>query len=104
MVRKAIPKNKAATGKQADFDAVFSRLRSILERYAQKNMRVKHDRQEYYEIETTYPVLQHKSVMFGAVRVGKSYVSYHLMPLYMNQTLTNKVSPELKRRQQGKAC
>jgi hypothetical protein len=31
-------------------------------------------------------------------------VSYHLMPLYMNPTLQAMVSPELKKRMQGKAC
>jgi len=43
-------------------------------------------------------------MMFAAVRKGKGYVSYHLLPLYMNPTLQSKVSAELKRRKQGKAC
>jgi hypothetical protein len=46
----------------------------------------------------------HLSVKVGSVRLGKAYVSFHLMPLYMNTALTNTISPELKRRMQGKAC
>ncbi len=41
---------------------------------------------------------------FGEVRLGKAYASYHLMPLYMNDKLTSMISPELKKRMQGKTC
>ena len=41
---------------------------------------------------------------FGAVRIGKAYVSYHLMPLYMNPTLTGTISTALRKRMQGKSC
>jgi hypothetical protein len=38
------------------------------------------------------------------VRLGKAYVSFHLLPLYMNEALTKTVSPALKKRMQGNAC
>jgi hypothetical protein len=41
---------------------------------------------------------------FGSVRLGKAYVSVHLMPLYMSQELCATLSPELKKRMQGKTC
>ena len=41
---------------------------------------------------------------FGSVRLGKAYVSIHLMPLYMNPALTSTISPALKKRMQGKTC
>jgi len=41
---------------------------------------------------------------FGSVRLGKAYVSFHLMPLYMNPRLAGAVSPALKKRMQGKTC
>ncbi len=41
---------------------------------------------------------------FGAVKVGKAYVSYHLMPLYMTAALTTTISPGLKGRMHGKSC
>ena len=41
---------------------------------------------------------------FGSVQIGKAYVSFHLMPLYMNDPLTATISPALKKRIQGKTC
>lgn len=43
-------------------------------------------------------------LMFGAVNVGKRYVSYHLMCMYMAPDLLEAMSPELRRRMQGKSC
>lgn len=41
---------------------------------------------------------------FAGVRLGKAYVSYYLMPIYVEPALLEGVSPELKRRMQGKSC
>jgi hypothetical protein len=41
---------------------------------------------------------------FGAVKLGKAYVSFHLMPLYMSPTLEKEISASLKKRMQGKTC
>ena len=43
-------------------------------------------------------------MFFGAVMIGKGYVSYHLMPLYFNPVMNAMVSPALKKRMQGKTC
>jgi hypothetical protein len=43
-------------------------------------------------------------LMFGAVMVGKRYVSYHLMCVYMEPDLLGSMSPELRKRMQGKSC
>jgi hypothetical protein len=40
----------------------------------------------------------------AGIRVGKSYVSYYLMPVYAMPALIDEMSPELRRRMQGKAC
>ena len=45
-----------------------------------------------------------KPMWFGSVQPMKNYVSYHLMPVYMNPVLQAKISPALKKRMQGKAC
>ena len=50
------------------------------------------------------PFLKGKELWFGAVRVGKRYVSYHLMPIYVFTDLLENLSPELKKRMQGKSC
>ena len=41
---------------------------------------------------------------FAGTRVGKNYVSYYLMPVYGLPELLAGISPELRRRQQGKSC
>jgi len=42
--------------------------------------------------------------MFGAVNIGKRYVSYHLVCVYMAPDLIEAMSPELHKRMQGKSC
>ena len=37
-------------------------------------------------------------------RLGKRYVSYYLMPVYVQPSLLDDISPELRRRMQGKSC
>jgi hypothetical protein len=43
-------------------------------------------------------------LFFAAVRTGKAYVSFHLMPIYACSDLLKQISPELKKRMQGKSC
>lgn len=40
----------------------------------------------------------------AGTRVGKRYVSYYLMPLYASPELGDSLSPELRKRRQGKSC
>ena len=44
------------------------------------------------------------SLVDWAVRKGKAYVSFHLMSVYAYPKLLQDISPELKKRMQGKAC
>ena len=41
---------------------------------------------------------------FAGIRRGKRYISYYLMSVYASPELTASMSPELRRRMQGKAC
>lgn len=41
---------------------------------------------------------------FGGVQKMKSYVSFHLMPVYSHPSLAAKIPSELKTRMQGKSC
>jgi hypothetical protein len=50
------------------------------------------------------PVHPGQPMWFGGVRLGKAYVSYHLMPVYTHAALAAKISPALKKRMQGKSC
>jgi hypothetical protein len=94
---------KAQPKKPADFDAVFARLRSILVPYA-KRLAVKEDTPAYYYLETKTAVHKGKPGFFAAVRKGKSYVSFHLMALYIFPEIATTLSPALRRRMQGKSC
>ena len=42
--------------------------------------------------------------MFAGVRKGKRYVSYHLFSVYLEPGQLDGISPELRRRMQGKTC
>lgn len=42
--------------------------------------------------------------MVAAVKAGKSYVSFHLMAVYIHPELVEKYAPDLKKRMQGKSC
>ena len=91
----------------SDFAPVFSRLKPILAQHAPK-LRVKADTPSEYTVVTRSPspFPQHKGqpMYFGSVRLGKAYVSFHLMPLYMCAPLQERISPGLKKRMQGKTC
>ena len=91
----------------ADFTAVAAVLKPVLAKYA-KRLCVKADTPTEYTVVTksASPFPQHKGhpLYFGSVRRGKAYVSFHLVPLYMNPVLTKSISPALKKRMQGKAC
>jgi hypothetical protein len=91
----------------ADFPAVFAALKTVLAKSA-KRLSVKTDAPTEYTLVTKSPspFPQHKGqpMWFASVRVGKAYVSFHLLPLYMDPVLIATVSPELKKRMQGKAC
>jgi hypothetical protein len=104
---KAVAAQKPAAAKTPapgkDFAAVFDRLKAILTPYAPRMVVVKDDPAWYY-LGTKSAGANKTPIMFAAVRIGKSYVSFHLMPLYINPVLQARLSPALKKRQQGKAC
>src|ERR1700682_4497334 len=91
----------------SDFPAVFAALKPILSKYS-KRLVVKADKPTEYTLLTksASPFHQHKGqpMYFGSVRLGKAYVSFHPMPLYMCPVLTEAIPPALKKRMQGKTC
>jgi hypothetical protein len=96
----AIAKGKSA-GK--DFAAVFAALREILTPYEGRlSPREKGD--GYYYVESLEPTYKNRPMFFAGVKAGKNYISYHLLPVYMNPKLNQAIPPELKKRMQGKAC
>ena len=51
-----------------------------------------------------HPSRPDEPVFFGAVRLSKTYVGYHLMPVYSHPALLDGISPALEKRMQGKSC
>jgi hypothetical protein len=86
-----------------DLNTVFIELRAIMAPYAAKLDAKKDDPSELY-VDTAHLQKNKKPLFFGAVQVKKSYVSYHLMPVYLKPELLDGLSPALKNRMQGKSC
>jgi hypothetical protein len=90
-----------------DFAPVFSVLKDVLARHERRLAVSANSPTEYTVLtRTPSPFPQHKGnpMYFGSVRLGKAYVSFHLMPLYMCPKLTGLISAGLKKRMQGKTC
>jgi hypothetical protein len=88
----------------ADFSSVFTALKKILAAHAASCV-VASDTRDHYLLNSTKPhPMNGQAMMVAAVRTGKNYVSFHLMPVYGHPPLLEKISPELKKRMQGKAC
>ncbi len=86
-----------------DLSTVFTELRSIMAPYAAKLDAKKDEASELY-LDTKHIQKNKKPLFFGAVQIKKSFVSFHLMPVYVKPELLARISPELKRRMQGKSC
>ena len=87
----------------SQFPAIFSALHAILAKH-EPLMRVVHDKPGNYHLDAGYSEKWKRDVFFGGIRQNKTYVSFYLMPMYMHPELLKKVSPELKKRMQGKSC
>ena len=86
----------------ADFEAVHDRLRSIILKHRGDLVLTK---DEPGSVALEVPGLEGKPWGYVAgTRLGKGYVSYYLMPVYTTPGLVESLSPELRKRMQGKAC
>ena len=92
-----------AESKGERFEAIYLRLRAILQPYAPK-MYVTADTDTWYGLDTAPEAERVPASWFGAVRRGKAYVSYYLMPVYADPRMLDDMSPELRKRMQGKSC
>ena len=86
-----------------DFQSVFDALRQLLSGYEDR-LACKWPNPGYYYLESATPTYKKRPMAFAGVRTGKNYVSYHLVPVYAAPELGKNMSPELKRRMQGKGC
>jgi hypothetical protein len=96
----------------SEFASVFAKLRTILEQHA-GSYSVTNDTPERYSLASAPGPATIKAwggkvkapmLPVAWVEVRKSYVSYHLMGLYMNHALAKNMSKALSARKQGKSC
>jgi hypothetical protein len=87
----------------SSLQTTFQDLRVVMAPYAAKLDIKKDDDAELY-VDTRHIQKNKKPLFFGAVQIKKSYVSYHLMPVYLKPELLEGLSPTLKARMQGKSC
>ena len=86
-----------------DFKTLFNRLRALLAPYA-STLPVETDDSSKYVLNSTALTKSKRPIMFAGVSIEKAYVSFHLMPVYASPELLQRMSPELRKRMQGKAC
>ena len=67
-------------------------------------MHVSADSAQWFGVDMAPDAERDPCTWFGATRLGKRYVSYYLMPVYVQPALLDDVSPALKKRMQGKSC
>lgn len=82
---------------------VFAQLRQIMLPYAGRLVRAA-DTESDFSLNTRYIQKNKQPLWFGGVQIKKNYVSYYLMPVYVNPALIETISPALRKRMQGKSC
>jgi hypothetical protein len=94
---------KPETASTSGLDEVFRQLRQLVQARA-GFLDVQSDTNTEYIL--TGPMMPRwkKELWFGGVRIGRTYVSLHLMPVYMFPELLKGLSPGLRARMQGKSC
>lgn len=86
-----------------DFAAVFTALRQVMLDHAGDQI-VAEDAPGSLVLRTHALDAKGQPGWFGTVTVKKSYVAYHLIPLYERPALADGISPALAKRRQGKTC
>lgn len=96
----------------SEFQTVFARLRDILKAHAE-TFTVGSDKTHEFGLEARIgPATllawggkeKSRVIQVAWVKIGKGYVSYHLMGVYGNPKLMDHYSKKLKARMQGKSC
>ena len=68
------------------------------------NLELVTDDESSYYLNTHHIMKNKKPLFFVAVQIKKNYVSYHLMPIYVDPSLLDTISGPLRKRMQGKSC
>jgi len=84
-------------------DEVFQELKKIYKKL-EPSLTVVHDKEDVYYLNAGVNPANKKDMFFGSINIKKSYVAFHLMPVYVEPKLLENISPELRKRMQGKSC
>lgn len=85
-------------------DETFNALRAVLKPHG-KHLLVQVDKPGNYQLASrTMKDRVGRPLFVAAVQTKKNYVSFHLMPVYSAPELLESISPELRKRMQGKSC
>jgi hypothetical protein len=90
--------------KTDEFAETFAALRGLLQRHGKKLLTTVDKPGDFQLASPTMRDRIGRPLFVAAVQIKKSYVSFHLMPVYAKPALLASVSPALKQRMQGKAC
>jgi hypothetical protein len=86
-----------------EFRLIFDALRAIPRAHASALV-VSSDKPGYYRLDIPFSPKFNKRFPVAWVKISKSYVSFHFMPVYYAPQLQKSLSPALKARMQGKSC
>ena len=82
---------------------VFPRLCAVLRPFA-ADYDIQTDTPNNFTLVAKGAMHRKGPVWFASIQCKKNYVTFHLMPLYMNAAMQKRIPPALKKRMQGKAC
>lgn len=85
------------------FNAVFDSLRAIMLEEAPRRCELS-DQVDNLTVRAPAATVGGDPEWFGMVAIKKTYVAYHLMPLYTSPELAADLSDDLVKRRQGKTC
>ncbi len=86
-----------------EFSEVYARLTALFRPVA-ANLTITEDGAGHCAVMGPATAKYPQGTWLGAVRIGKAYVSYHLVPVYMFPDLLAGISDRLRKRMQGKGC
>jgi hypothetical protein len=87
-----------------EFPRIFAQLRELMLEAA-PTMEITEDAPATFTLKTRWLEARTKQpAWFGWIAIKKSYVAYHVMPLYSLPALNDAVTPALETRRQGKTC
>ena len=93
---------------QPELVLVFEAIKKLMIPYAKGSLKLKGGDGGQVALISDKPVViegrKKEEVWFAGALVQKGYVGFYFMPIYMNEPLRKKLSPELMKTLKGKSC